>query len=89
MYTTTDHALANIASPPAVARAARRSVRRAAVDAFQRAGVDVGSAATSLGQSPQVMLQYYRQASLADKRRAAEMTNLGAGLFAPRLDIVG
>jgi integrase len=55
-------------------------LRRAAVDAFQRAGVDVGSAAAYLGHSPQVMLEKYRTASLDDKRRAEQATQLGAGL---------
>jgi len=53
-------------------------LRRAAVDRFARAGVDVGTAATFLGHSPAVMLQHYRGVSMDDLRQALAATRLGA-----------
>lgn len=53
-------------------------LRRAAVDAFLRAGVDVGTAAAFFGHSPQVMLEHYRRANIDDHRKAALATRLGA-----------
>lgn len=53
-------------------------LRRAAVDAMARAGVDVATAAAVTGHSPEVMLRHYRQVSGDDKRRAVEAAQLGS-----------
>jgi len=53
-------------------------LRRAAVDRFARAGVDVGTAAVFLGHSPAVMLQHYRGVTQDDLRGALAATRLGA-----------
>lgn len=53
-------------------------LRRAAVDALLRSGVDVGTAASFLGHSPQVMLHHYRQATMDDRRKAVALAQLGA-----------
>lgn len=53
-------------------------LRRAAVDRFARAGVDVGTAAAFLGHSPSVMLKHYRGVSMDDLRHALAVTRLGA-----------
>lgn len=55
-----------------VQRFSSHGFRRAAVDALQRAGVDIKTAADLLGHSPEVMLRYYREASPDDLRGAAE-----------------
>jgi len=60
-----------------VPRFTAHGLRRAAVDAFLRAGVDVGTAAAILGHSPKVMLEHYRQASRADCRDAIRRAGLG------------
>jgi integrase len=52
-------------------------LRRAAVDAMARAGVDIGTAAAITGHSPQVMLQHYRTVSEEDMRRGVEKAQLG------------
>ncbi len=52
-------------------------LRRAAVDALLRAGVDVGTAAALLGHSPKVMLEHYRKATIDDRRRAVTAARLG------------
>lgn len=76
-----------IALPKNVARACREAgipefppygLRRAAVDRFARAGVDIGTAAAFLGHSPTVMLQHYRRVSLDDMRGAVAAARLGA-----------
>ncbi len=61
-----------------VERFTPHGLRRAAVDAFLRAGVDVGTAAAFFGHSPQVMLEHYRRATLDDHRAALLATRLGA-----------
>ena len=61
-----------------VPRFTPHGLRRAAVDAFLRAGVDVGTAAAILGHSPQVMLKYYRRATMDDQRKALEAAQLGS-----------
>ncbi len=53
-------------------------LRRAAVDRFARAGVDVGTAAAFLGHSPAVMLRHYRGVSMDDLRGALAASRLGA-----------
>lgn len=53
-------------------------LRRAAVDRFARAGVDIGTAAAFLGHSPMIMLQHYRRVSLDDMRGAVAAARLGA-----------
>jgi|GEM_PF-4134947 len=55
-----------------VPRFSAHGFRRAAVDALQRAGVDIKTAADLLGHSPEVMLKYYREASREDLTAAAE-----------------
>ena len=52
-------------------------LRRAAVDALLRAGIDVGTAASLLGHSPKVMLQHYRQSSTDDRQKAVAAARLG------------
>lgn len=52
-------------------------LRRAAVDAMARAGVDIGTAAAITGHSPEVMLRHYRGVSESDKRRGIEKARLG------------
>lgn len=52
-------------------------LRRSAVDAYLRAGVDVGRAADLLGHSPKVMLEHYPQVTLDDRRRAVARARLG------------
>jgi integrase len=53
-------------------------LRRAAVDAMRRAGVDAKTAATITGHSEVVMLQTYSEASDEDRRSAIARTQLGA-----------
>jgi integrase len=60
-----------------VERFTPHGLRRAAVDAFLRGGVDVGTAAAFFGHSPQVMLEHYRRATLDDHRAALLATRLG------------
>ena len=54
-----------------VKRFSAHGLRRAAVDALARSGVDIGTAADLIGHSPEVMLRAYRQVSAADRRAAA------------------
>ena len=70
--------LARACENAGVKRFTPHGLRRAAVDALQRQGVDIGTAAELLGHSPQVMLQYYRQSTMEDRRRAIAMTRLGS-----------
>jgi integrase len=60
-----------------VARFTPYGLRRAAVDAFRRAGVDAKTAATFTGHSVLVMLQEYAQASDEDRVNALARTQLG------------
>ena len=53
-------------------------LRRAAVDALLRAGVDVGTASSLLGHSPKVMLEHYRRATDDDRRKAVAAAAMGA-----------
>jgi integrase len=53
-------------------------LRRLAVDTLLRAGVDVGTAASITGHSPQVMLVHYRQVTADDRRTAVAQARLGA-----------
>jgi integrase len=67
---------------PACERAGTRrftphGLRRAAVDAMMRGGVDVGTAATITGHSVQVMIKHYQQATDDDRRRAVIKAQLG------------
>ena len=70
-----------------VPRFTPHGLRRAAVDALLRAGVDVGTAAAILGHSPQVMLKYYRRATMDDQRKALEAAKLGSIPRTGRLNI--
>ena len=54
-------------------------IRRMVIDQYYTAGVDVGTVAQQLGQSPEVALRYYRQSTPAQRRRAVAL----AGLLAP------
>lgn len=58
-------------------------LRRAAVDALARSGVDVSTAAALLGHSPQVMLTHYRQVTSTDLRDAVARAELGTVPRAP------
>lgn len=59
-------------------------LRRAAVDSMARAGVDVATAASITGHSPEVMLRHYRTVSGEDRRRAVAVAGLGS-LAAPKV----
>lgn len=59
-------------------------LRRAAVDAMARAGVDIATAASITGHSPVVMLRHYRTVSADDRRRAVAVAGLGS-LEAPKV----
>lgn len=61
-----------------VPRFSPHGLRRAAVDALLRAGVDVGTAASLMGHTPAVMLSAYRQATDEDRRQAITSAALGA-----------
>jgi integrase/recombinase XerC len=52
-------------------------LRRHFVDSLYGGGVDVGIAASILGQSPQVALKHYRSARPDEKRRAVVQAGLG------------
>mgnify|MGYP000948463154 CR=1 FL=1 len=56
---------------------APQGLRRAAVGALYRSGVDVGTAAAFLGHSPVTALHHYREASEADRRGAMLRSGLG------------
>jgi integrase len=53
------------------------ALRRLAVDRLYRAGVDVATAASILGHSPDVALKHYRRASDGDRRAAVDLARLG------------
>jgi len=61
-----------------VRRFTPHGLRRAAVDLMATAGVDIGTACTITGHSARVMLEHYRSATRADRRRAVEAAALGA-----------
>ena len=52
-------------------------LRRMVIDQLYTSGVDVGTVAAMLGQSPQVALRHYRQARRSDKEKAARIAGLG------------
>jgi integrase len=52
-------------------------LRRLAVDAMMRAGVDVATAAAVTGHSPAVMLTHYRQVTADDRLEAVSAAQLG------------
>ena len=54
------------------------ALRRAAVDAMMRAGVDPGAARAITGHSAQTMLAFYRQATMDHKRDAIQRAELGS-----------
>jgi len=60
-----------------VERFTAHALRRAAVGAFLRAGMDVGTAAMFFGHSPRVMLEHYRRATADDLRDALAKSGLG------------
>ena len=53
-----------------VPRFTPHGLRRSAVDALLRAGVEVAAAAAFSGHSPEVMLRAYRRVTMEDKRKA-------------------
>lgn len=71
------HALRKACAAAGVRRFTPYGLRRAAVDAMARAGVDIGTAAAITGHSPEVMLRHYRSVSEEDKRAGVEMAGLG------------
>ncbi len=68
-----------------VPRFTAHGLRRLAVDAMVRSGVDVATAAGFLGHSVSVMLGHYRQVSREDKRQALASTGLAE---VPRGEVV-
>ena len=54
------------------------ALRRAAVDRFARAGVDVGTSARWMGHTPAVMMDHYRQVTDQDLVDALARVRLGA-----------
>jgi len=65
------------------------ALRRLAVDTMARAGIDVATAASITGHSPEVMLRHYRTVSEADQRRALAKAGLGEVPAAPRGEVIG
>lgn len=60
-----------------VARFSAQGLRKAAVGALYRSGVDVGTAAAVLGHSPAVALSHYRDVTEEDRRDALLRSGLG------------
>jgi integrase len=60
-----------------VPRFSPNGLRRAATDAYARAGVDPAVAAAQSGHSVQVMMKHYRQVTTEDQRVAVERASLG------------
>ena len=60
-----------------VPRFSPNGLRRAATDAYARAGVDPAVAAAQSGHSIQVMMKHYRQVTKEDQRDAVERCGLG------------
>ncbi|MCB9742255.1 MAG: tyrosine-type recombinase/integrase [Alphaproteobacteria bacterium] len=52
-------------------------LRRMVVDRLARSGVDIATAASLTGHSPEVMLRHYRKVSEADRVAAVERAQLG------------
>jgi len=53
------------------------AVRRMVIDQYYEHGVDVGTVAAQLGQSPKIALKYYRQATRSNKSRAVAVAGIG------------
>ena len=53
------------------------------IDQYYEHGVDVGTVAAQLGQSPKIALQYYRQATRSNKERAVLQAGIGQRVEAP------
>jgi integrase len=70
-----------------VKRFTPHALRRAAVDAFRRAGVDTKTAASWLGHSDAVMLAYYAQPSDEDREAALATTQLGVLPVVEAIDV--
>ena len=60
-----------------VKRFTPQGLRRMVVDRMARSGVDVATAASLTGHSPEVMLRHYRKVSDEDRRRAVAKARLG------------
>ena len=60
-----------------VRRFTPHGLRRAAVDGYIRAGIEVSTTASLMGHSPVVMLRVYRQVTDDDRRRAVMAVALG------------
>ena len=71
------HALRQACAAAGVPRFTPYGLRRAAVDAMARAGVDPATAASITGHSVSVMLTAYRTVSEDDRRRAVAAAGLG------------
>ena len=53
------------------------AIRRLVIDLYYEAGVDVGTVAAQMGQSPQVALKHYRQPTRMDRQRAVAAAAIG------------
>ena len=53
------------------------AVRRMVIDQYYEHGVDVGTVAEQLGQSPKIALKYYRRATRTNKQRAVLLAGIG------------
>ncbi len=60
-----------------VQRFTPHGLRRMVVDRMARSGVDVATAASLTGHSPEVMLRHYRQVSDEDRKKAVAKAKLG------------
>lgn len=70
-------ALARACSDAGVRPFTPHGLRRLVVDRMARSGVDVATAASLVGHSPEVMLRHYRKVNDDDRRRAVLMAGLG------------
>ncbi len=52
-------------------------IRRMVIDQLYESGIDVGTVAKMVGQSPKIALIYYRQPRQSDMERAANLAGLG------------
>lgn len=73
-----NHAIAAACERAGVKAWTPHALRRHAVDALYRRGIDPTVAAAILGHSPQVAMTYYRRAAEGDLREAMERVKLGA-----------
>ncbi len=71
------HLLKRACEQARVQRFTPYGLRRAAVDAMARAGVDIATAAAITGHSPTVMLKHYRTVNDDDRRQAVLSAGLG------------